>query len=137
MQHTTTQPRIAAITQRPLMNRPLFLVALAGFGIISIVSGVFGLVSALIPFLSTSMLALAAPTLFDAVFQLFLGGLILASAAAFNQGKILAVWIYGASIFIDSVYKLKLGDPLNYVFLAFGVLLIWQLLKFRDHWESL
>lgn len=110
--------------------------ALGAFGILNILVGTIGLVSAIIPFLSTSMLTLASTTVTNALFDLFLGGLILASSRAFARGQIVTIWLYSASIVIDSLYRLMLGYPLNYVFVAFGLLLIWQLIKFRNQWET-
>lgn len=136
MQHSTTQPRIAAITHQTIINRSLFAVAIAVFGILSLLAGVFRLVSAIIPFLSTSILTLASPTATDAIFELFLGVLILISSRAFVKGKFLAVWIYGATVLMDGLYKLIMGYPLNYLFTGFGLFMIWQMLKFRDQWET-
>jgi hypothetical protein len=118
------------------MNKSIFVIALAVFGVLNTLFGLIGLVSVIVPFFSESVLALAGTTTPNALFDLFLGGLILASWRAFAQGKIAAVWVYGASIFLDSLYKLMMGYPLNYVFIVFGVILIWQLLKFKDQWKT-
>lgn len=136
MQHSTTHPRITAITQQPVINKSIFVIALAIFGILNILIGLIGLVSVIIPFLSESILTLAGTTIPNALFDLFLGGLILASSKAFAQGKIVAIWVYGASILLDILYKLMVGYPLNYVFIVFGLFLIWQLLKFMDQWKT-
>ena len=136
MQHSTTHPRITAIKQQPVINKSIFVIALAVFGVLNTLIGLIGLLSVIIPYLSESILALAGTTVPNAIFDLFLGGLMLASSKAFSQGRIAAIWIYGASIFLDSLYKLMTGYPLNYVFIVFGLFLIWQLLKFRDQWKT-
>ena len=136
MQHSTTQPRIAAITQQTIINKALFVIAIAVFGVLSLLAGVIRLVSAIIPFLSTSIFTLATSTITDASFELFLGVLILISSRAFAKGKFLAVWIYGTSIVMDGLYKLIMGYPLNYLFMGFGLFMIWQMLKSRDQWET-
>ena len=136
MQHSTTQPRIAAITQQTIINQALFVIAIAVFGVLSLLAGVIRLVSAIIPFLSTSIFTLATPTITDASFELFLGVLILISSRAFAKGKFLAVWIYSTSIVMDGLYKLIMGYPLNYLFMGFGLFMIWQMLKSRDQWET-
>jgi hypothetical protein len=118
------------------MNKSFFVIALAVFGVLNTLIGLIGLVSVIIPFLSESILALAGTTIPNALFDLFLGGLILASLRAFAQGNMAAIWIYGASILLDSLYKLMMEYPLNYVFIVFGLILIWQLLRFRDQWKT-
>lgn len=137
MQHTTTQPRMAAITQQTIMNKSHFFLALAAFGVVNILMGLMSLVSAIIPFSSTSILILAGTNIADAVFELFLGVLILASCRAFTKGKSLALWLYSASILMEILYKLLMGSPINYVFVGFGAFMVWQLLKFRQQWEAL
>ena len=136
MQHSTTHPRITAISQQPVFNKPIFGIAIAAFGILNFLVGVIGLVSVIIPFLSSSILTLAGTTLTNALFDLFLGTLILASSTAFTRGKAATIWLYSASIVMDSLYKLMMGHPLNYVFIAFGLILVWQLVKFRLQWET-
>jgi hypothetical protein len=136
MQHSTTHPRITVIPRQPVFNKSILGIAIAAFGILNVLVGVIGLVSVIIPFLSTSILTLAGTTLSNALFDLFLGAVILGSFRAFTQGRPAAIWLYVASLAIDLLYKLVMGYPVNYVFIGFGVLLIWQLLKLRAQWET-
>ena len=43
--------------------------------------------------------------------------------------------LYGGSILLDILYNLATGNPLNYLFIGFGLLLVWQILKFRNRLE--
>ena len=73
--------------------------------------------------------------LVDAVYEFSLAALIFASSKTFAMGKILSIWLYGSSIVLDSLYNILTGYPLNYVFIGFGLLLIWQILSFRNQLE--
>jgi hypothetical protein len=68
----------------------------------------------------------------DAVYRLILGTLIIVSSRAFAKGRFLSIWLYAGSLILDSFYNLMTGYPLNYLFVAFGLLMIWQILKFRN-----
>ena len=135
MEFSTTQPRIAVIPRQPVLKKPVFTASLAIFGIFSILAGVISLVTAIALISNASMPSLVSALLTDTVVELSLGALILASTKAFAQGKILSVWVYGSSMVLDSLYNLATGYPLNYVFIGFGLLLIWQVLRYRDELE--
>ena len=135
MEFSTTQPRIAVIPRQPVLKKPVFTASLAIFGIFSILAGVISLVTAIALISNASMPSLVSALLTDTVVELSLGALILASTKAFAQGKILSVWVYGSSMILDSLYNLATGYPLNYVFIGFGLLLIWQVLRYRDELE--
>ena len=81
------------------------------------------------------MPGLAEAMLWDAVYEFSLSALIFASSREFAKGKMLSVWLYGGSIILDSLYNLLTGSPLNYIFIGFGLLLIWQILRFRQKLE--
>ena len=135
MEFSTTQPRIAVIPRQPVLKKPVFTASLAIFGIFSILAGVISLVTAIALISNASMPSLVSALLTDTVVELSLGALILASTKAFAQGKILSIWVYGSSMVLDSLYNLATGYPLNYVFIGFGLLLIWQVLRYRDELE--
>jgi hypothetical protein len=65
-------------------------------------------------------------------YELSLGVFMLVGARTLARGRLLSIWLYGSSIAIDGLYHLLMGYPLNYLFLIFGLLLIWQLLKYRN-----
>ena len=135
MEFSTTQPKIAAIVHQPVLKKSAFVAALAIFGVFNTLAGIISLVSAIILFSDASMPSLASAMLTDAAYKLSLGALIIASSRAFTKGKFLSIWLYAGSILLDSLYNLITGYPLNYIFIGFGLLLIWQTLKFRNELE--
>lgn len=135
MQHTTTQPRITAITHQSVFKKSTFVIALAVLGGITILAGIVSLISAIILVSNASMPNLFRTILTDAVFDITLGTLIVASSMAFAKGKIQAIWFFGGSILLDCLYSLIRGYELHYIFTGLGFLLIWQMLTFRKEWE--
>ncbi len=131
MEYSTTQQRIAAIGHQPALKRSTFVIALAIFGVFSVLAGMISLATWITLSSGAAMPGLADAMLIDAVYEFILGALIFASSRAFAKGKMLSVWIYAASILLDSLYNIVTGYPLNYVFVGFGLLLIWQILRFR------
>ena len=138
MQHTTTQPRIAAITQthQTVFKKSTFVIALSGLGGLTILAGVVSLISAIVLLSNAATPGLSRIILMDALFDMTIGALIIASSRAFAKGKMLAIWLYGGSIFLDSLYSLIMGYELHYIFMGLGFLVIWQMLKFRKEWEA-
>jgi hypothetical protein len=132
MEYSTTQQRIAAIGHQPALKKSTFVIALAIFGVFSILAGMISLATWITLSSGAAIPGLADAMLTDAVYEFILGALIFASSRAFAKGKMLSVWIYAASILLDSLYNIVTGYPLNYVFVGFGLLLIWQILRFRD-----
>jgi len=135
MEYSTTQQRIAAIGHRPVLNKSVFVLALALFGVFSALAGIISLVTAIILFSNASMPGIASAMLTDTAFELSLGTLIIASSRMLAKGRILSVGLYAGSIVLDTLYNIMTGYPLNYVFIGFGLLLIWQILKFRNELE--
>lgn len=132
MEFTTTQQRIAAIGHQPVLKKSTFIFALAIFGVFSVLAGLISLATSITLSSGAAMPGIAESMLIDAVYEFFLGALIFASSRAFSTGKLLSVWLYAASILLDSLYNIVTGYPLNYLFIGFGLLLIWQILRFRD-----
>lgn len=132
MEYSTTQQRIAAIGHQPVLKKSTFVLALAIFGVFSTLAGIISLVTAIVLSSNSSMPSLAETMLTDTVYEFSLGALIFASSRAFAKGKILSIWLYGGSILLDSLYNILTGSPLNYLFIGFGLLVIWQIWKFRD-----
>lgn len=137
MENTTTHPRIVPITQthQPVLRKSAFVAALALFGVFNTVAAILSLITAIILFSNGSMPSLANATLMGAVYKLSLGALILASAFTFTKGRMLSVWLYAGSLIIDCVYNLMTGYSLNYVFIGFGLLIIWQILNYKNQLE--
>ena len=137
MQHTTTQPKITAITQthQAVFKKSTFVIALSVLGGMSILAGVISFVSAIVLLSNAAMPSLVNTILTDVAFDFILGALIIASLRALSQGKMLAVWLFGSSLLIDSFYSLVMGYSLNYIFMGFGLLLIWQMVKYRAELE--
>jgi hypothetical protein len=136
MQHTTTHPRITAIPHQAVFNKSTFVIGLAVLGGITALAGVVSLISAILLFSNATLPTLAASILTDALLDMLVGALILTSSRAFAKGKILAIWLCAGSILLDSLYSLIKGYELHYIFLGIGILLIWQMLKFRPEWET-
>jgi hypothetical protein len=135
MEYSTTQQRIAAIRHQPALKKSTFVLALAIFGVFSALAGIISLAMAITLASDGSGPGDANIMLIDAVYEFSLAALIFASSRAFAKGKILSVWLYGGSIVLDSLYNLVMGISLNYIFVAFGLLLIWQILRFRNRLE--
>ena len=137
MENSTTHPRIVPITRpyQSVPNKSILTIALAFFGVASILAGLFNLVAAIILLSNGTAPVPASSMLIEPVYELGMGTFILLSSRVFVTGKFLSVWLYGGSIFLDSLYHLSMGYPLNYLFVGFGLLLIWQILKFRNELE--
>ena len=137
MQHTTTQPRITVIpqTRQSAFKKSTFVIALGVLGGITILAGTVSLISAIVLFSNASLPGLARNMLTDAVLDIIVGALILASSRAFGKGNMLAIWLYAGSLLLDSLYSLIRGYELHYILLGLGFLFVWQMLKFRREWE--
>jgi hypothetical protein len=135
MEYSTTQQRMAAIGHQPVLKKSVFVIALAIFGVFSALAGIISLATAIILSSNASMPSLADAMLIDAAYEFSLSALLFVSSRAFTKGRILSVWLYGSSIILDSLYNIVTGNPLNYVFIGIGLLLIWQILKFRNELE--
>ena len=131
MQHTTTQPRIAAITPPLVLKKSTFSVALAALGSMSLLAGIISSVSAIVLFSEAPTSGLVNSVVADVVCNFVLAALLFASWRALAHGKLLTVWIFGSSLLVDSCYSLVMGYQLHYAFVGFGLLLIWQLVKYR------
>ena len=138
MENSTTHPRIVPISRTTYQSVPkksTFIFALAFFGIGSILYGLVSLVSAIILLSNGTARAPVSSMWIEPVYELSMGTFIILSSRVFTRGKLLSVWLYGGCIFVDSLYHLVMGYPLNYLFVGFGILLIWQILKFRNELE--
>jgi len=137
MQHTTTQPRIAVIahTHQSVIRKSPFMVALATLGGMSTLAGILSSVSAIILLSEAPMSGMVNSVLADLVCSFILGALIFASWRAFSQGKMLAVWLFSSSILIDAFYGFVMGYSPNYIFMGFGLLLMWQMVKYKTELE--
>lgn len=137
MENSTTHPRIVAITHNypSIPKKSHFVIAIVFFGVCSILAGIVSFVSAIILLSNGNAPDPASRMLIEPVYELSLGAFILVSSRAFAKGKLLSIWLYSASIIIDSLYHIVMGYPLNYLFVGFGFFLIWQILKFRKELE--
>jgi len=137
MQHTATHPRITVVAKQSVFKKSVFIFALAGIGGITVLSGILNSISAGLLISNAALPALSHAMLIDALIDVVNGGLLIASSRAFSRGKILAIWLYGSSILLDTLYSLIMKYPLHYISIALAGLLIWQMLKFRKEWEAL
>ena len=106
MHHTTTQPKITALPHLFVFNKSIFVIALASLGTITVLAALVGLGSAIVLLSDGSLPSLATTMLIDGIVDLMIGGLILASWRVFASGKFLAVWLFGGSLLLDTVYSL-------------------------------
>ncbi len=136
MENSTTHPRIAAIPHPPVAKKSLFVITLSVFGGISLLAGLISFASAIVLSSNAAMPELATLMFTDAAFDLVLGALIIASSQALVKGKGHAIWLFGSSILLESLYNLTMGYPLNYIFIGLGLLVLWQMLNFKNEWES-
>jgi hypothetical protein len=118
-------------SHQPVSKKFIFVIAIAFFGVCSVVSGVINLAFSL----NGGSPGPAGIALIQTGYELSMGVLILVSAWMFARGKFLSVWLYGACMLIDSLYHVSFGYPLNYLFVGFGVFLIWQILQVKDGLE--
>ena len=135
MEYSNTQQSIAAISHQPVLKKSTFVFALAIFGVFSALAGIISIATATTLSSNGSVPGLANTMLIDAVYEFSLAALIFASARGFTKGNMLSVWLYAGSIILDILYSIVTGNPLNYLFIGFGLLLIWQILKFRNKLE--
>ena len=135
MQHTTTQPKIAAIHPLPVVKRSTFVAALAVFGVFNILSGLISLFSANVLLANASMPNLVDVILTDVAFDLTIGALIIASSRALAHGRMQAIWLYAGCLVLDSLFNFFMGQPLNYVFIGFALLIIWQTIQYKEDLE--
>jgi hypothetical protein len=139
MEHTATQPKINVITQthQSVFKRSIYVMALAALGGITVLAGIVGLISAIILLSNAALPTLSHTMLRNAVVDVTIGALLIASSKVLARGKILAIWLYCSGILLDILYSLIMGYPLHYIFIGLGGLLIWQMLRFRKEWEDL
>lgn len=137
MQHTTTQPKITVTpqTRESAFKKSTFVAALAVLGGITILAGLVSFISAIVLLSDASLPNLSRIMLTDALLDITVGALLVASSRAFASGRILAIWLCAGSLFLDSLYSLIKGYELHYILIGFGFLLIWQMLKYRQEWE--
>ena len=138
MQHTATQPKITlrSQTHQAAFKRSIYVMALAALGGITVLAGIVGLISAITLLSNAALPTLSHTMLRDAVVDITTGGLMIASARLFAKGKMLAIWLYGSCILLDTLYSLIMGYPLHYIFIGLGALLVWHMLRFRKEWET-
>ena len=137
MENSTTHPRIAAVrpqSVQPALKKSTFIIILAVFGGFSLLAGLISFASAIVLSSNAAMPELATRMFSDAAFDLILGALLVASSQALVKGKAQAIWLFGSSILLESLYNLMMGYPLNYVFIGLGLLVLWQMLKFKSEW---
>src|SRR5688500_9970847 len=130
MVYSNTRQRIAAISHQPVFKKSTFVFSLAIFVVFIVLAVIMILATAIILSSTGSVPRFANTMLIDAVYEFSLAALIFASARGFTKGNMLSVWLYAGSIILDILYNIVTGNPLNYLFIGFGLLLIWQILMF-------
>ncbi len=121
--------------QAPALDKSMLAKGLAFFGFVLLIMGVINLLSATSLLLKSAFPDLANTILINGVSGVVIGGLIFASSRALAKGKIIAIWFYVGSIVVDCIYNFTTGRPINYSFIGFGLLFIWQMFRFKDEWQ--
>lgn len=130
MENSTTHPRITAVGSRPIqpvLGKSASVIVLYVLGGISLVAGLISFMSAIIVSSNAAMPELATRMFTDSAFDLILGALIIASGQELSREKAHAIWMFGGSILLESLYNLVMGYPWNYVFIVLGLLMLWQI----------
>lgn len=135
MEHSTTHPRIAPVGSRPIqpaLGKSTSVIVLYVLGGISLVAGLISFMSAIVVSSNAAMPELATRMFTDAAFDLILGALIVASGQALSRGRAHAIWLFGSSLLLESLYNIVMGYPWNYVFMVLGLLMLWLIHKARQ-----
>ena len=115
------------LSPSPASNKSPFILILAIFGCFNFLGGIVNLLSASSLIYKDSYLGIARPMFVNAIFDIFIGISIFASSRALAKGKTLAVWLFSSGILLDIVGKLITGEKLNYLFIVFGISVLWQI----------
>jgi hypothetical protein len=122
------------IQPQPTLKKSSLVAGLAWYAVISFIGGLIGMI-AIKGFVPSYLPALAESMYLDSVFDMSLGALIFISSRVLAKGKILAIWLYGGAILMDSIFNIAMGYKLNYILIGFGLLFIWQMVKLKNDWE--
>jgi hypothetical protein len=122
------------IQTQSTLKKSTLVAGLAWYAMISLTGGLIGII-AIKGFVPSYLPALAESMFLDSVFDMFLGALIFISAQVLAKGKVLAIWLYGSAILMDSIFNIAMGYKLNYILIGFGLLFIWQMVKRKNEWE--
>ncbi len=115
------------------LNKSTFVTGLTGLGLISIASGVINILNVRV------VLASFQPDFADTVtvtsaFEILFGIVVFVASRLLAKGKLLALWVYGTALLADSIFNLINGQSFSYVLIGFGLLMIWQMFKFKNEW---
>lgn len=117
-----------------LRKSPL-LTGLMVFGIFYTFGGVISLVTAASLILHSSYLEIANRSLMDGTLNLILGVLLITSSRVLMKGKMLGLWLYGATILVEVFSTLARGESLSFLFIGFVLLMTWQMFKMKNEWK--
>jgi len=116
----------------PALNKSTLSKGLAIVAVIGLLTGTANLISATGLLLRSTYRNLGNAMLVDGIFDVIIGLLILAASRAVAKGRTLAIWLYGASILVDSAFNIAMNRPMNYVFIGLGLLFIWQMFRLKN-----
>jgi len=115
------------------LEKDTFVKGLVAIGIIQLIVGVLGIISAS-AFIS-SYPDLGNVSLKNGIFSMVLGTLTFICSRLLKNGKALAIWLYGATILINVAYDIAMGHKFPYFSILFGTFITWKLLTFKKEWE--
>ncbi len=119
----------------PILDKSILTKGNALLGIVILIGAAINLLSAASLLLKSVFPSLAREMLTSGIFSVVVGVLVFVSSRALAKGKLVAAWLYGVGILIDSIYNIIAGRATNYLFIGFGVIFIWQMLKFKNEWR--
>ena len=115
------------------LEKDTFVKGLVAIGIIQLIVGVLGIISAS-AFIS-SYPDLGNVSLKNGIFSMVLGTLTFICSRLLKNGKALAIWLYSATILINVAYDIAMGHKFPYFSILFGTFITWKLLTFKKEWE--
>jgi hypothetical protein len=107
-----------------------------GLAFIGIIEFLLGMISAI----SASTFISSYPevgnvSLKNGIFNMVLGVLTFICSRMLKNGKVLAIWLYSATILLNVAYEISMGHKLPYFSILFGAIITWQLLILKKKWK--
>ncbi len=122
------------IRTQSTLKKSTLVKGLAWYAVINFAFGLIGVIATK-GFVNSYLPAFAETMFLHSAFEMLLGTLIFISSWMLGKGRILAIWLYGGAILMDCIFNIAMGYNLNYIFIGFGLLFIWQMVKFKNQWE--
>jgi len=122
------------IQNQSTLKKSTLVKGLAWYAVIYFAFGLIGVIGTK-GFINSYLPAFGETMFLHFVYDMLFGSLIFLSSWMLTKGRLLAIWLYGSAILIDCTFNIAMGYQLNYIFIGFGLLFIWQMVKFKNQWE--